>query len=31
MADLGTWLTGGYSVPAGPVEPDDTTDDPESR
>jgi endogenous inhibitor of DNA gyrase (YacG/DUF329 family) len=29
MADLGTWLTGGYAVPAAPDEPDDGTNDPE--
>jgi endogenous inhibitor of DNA gyrase (YacG/DUF329 family) len=27
LADLGTWLTGGYAIPAEPVE--DPPDDPE--
>jgi len=31
MADLGTWLAGGYSVPDEPAAPDDTPEDPESR
>jgi uncharacterized protein len=29
MADLGTWLTGGYAVPVEPAAPDDPTDDSE--